>query len=296
MLSDQQVANLLLRDYVVVIDPGHGGKDPGATGQKGTREKDVVLQISKRLQRRLNAVHGVKAYLTRDDDTFVKLRNRTREAHKMNADVFVSVHADAVESSRPSGASVWVLSNKGARSELGRMLAKRENSVDKEVYEDYQGLDRELAYVLGDLTQAAARQHSELLANSVVDEMAKIGPMHKRRLLRNSFVVLKTVNLPSILVETGFLTNRKDEARLRNPNEQEKIAKAIAKGIMRYAKQNAGDDTKLAALRVTEHIVRSGDTLSEIADRYSVSVRELREVNRLRGNEIYVGSKLTIPR
>lgn len=218
------------KTFVVVIDPGHGGKDPGTSGPMGTREKDVVLAISKALQEEINQQPGFRAVLTRDSDYFIPLRKRLSIARENKADMFVAVHADAFINPYANGASVFALSARGASSEAARWLAEKEN------YSELGGVslgDKSniLRSVLLDLSQTATISSSLQIGNSVMRQLSKIGRLHRGFVEQAPFVVLKSPDIPSLLVETGFLSNHFEEQRLRDPVYQKKIAIAIASGI-----------------------------------------------------------------
>jgi N-acetylmuramoyl-L-alanine amidase len=227
------------RPIIVVIDPGHGGKDTGAIGENGTREKDVVLAISKNLADLINQQPGMRAVLTRNGDYFVPLRNRLKLARKGNADLFIAIHADSYFNSRASGASVYALSRRGATSEAARWLAKRDNTselggVDLGELEDQSYL---LRSVLIDLAQTATVTDSLRLGVSILDSLDALTRLHYTRVEQAPFVVLKSPDIPSVLVETGFISNASEEARLRDKNFQNKIAQALLNGIRSYIKK-----------------------------------------------------------
>lgn len=229
------------RDLVIVIDAGHGGKDPGAIGPAGTREKDVVLSISLHLARLINATHGLEAKLTRDDDTFIPLKERTQLARRHQADFFLSLHADAFTSPRPRGPSVFTLSKRGASSESARWLADRENEealssgselLDLSLHDDL------LASVLMDLSMTGTALHSQKAGEKVLSSIGKLAKPHKPIVEKANFVVLRSPDIPSLLVEAGFLTNPEEEKLLRDPVYQKKVAKHIYDGLMAYYKKN----------------------------------------------------------
>lgn len=295
-----------LRDIVIAIDAGHGGEDPGAIGAGRVREKDVVLGIAKEVARLINNEKGFKAELVRKGDYYISLRGRTKEARKKNADLFVSIHADAFKDSRAKGASVWVLSNRGATSEVGRWLAQKENSADliggvgSVSLEDK---DDVLAGVLLDMSMTASRSDSLQIASKIHGNVNKFAKMHKSRVESAGFMVLKSPDIPSILVETGFISNP-DEARLlKTKAYQQKMARAIYAGIKSHFwnkppaytyvayEKNGGD--KQTTQR--HYQVVSGDTLSVIASRHGIALKVLRKTNDLKGDKIRVGQVLRIP-
>jgi N-acetylmuramoyl-L-alanine amidase len=288
------------RDLVVVVDPGHGGRDPGAIGSRKTREKDVVLAISRKLVNRLNAEPGMRAFLTRDKDVLVPHRERMEQARRAGADLFISVHADAVEDPRARGSSVYALSLKGASDEAAKRLAERENahliggvSLDTEPV---------LASVLMDLSQNASIGASIEVGDHVIAELGRIGRLHRNTVQTAGFMVLKSPDVPSILVETAYISNPQEERNLASPAHQDKLANAIFLGVRSYFYSNPPADTVVARLvreraeaEPRTYRIARGDTLSAIAERYRVSLRELRSQNRLGSDKIRVGQVITIP-
>ena len=237
------------RDIVIAIDAGHGGVDPGASGKRGTREKNVVLEIAKALAARINAEPGMKAVLTRDGDYFISLKERTLRARRAKADLFVSIHADAIANPDVSGSSVYVLSDRGASSEAARWLAERENAADLKGGIKLDDKDAVLANVLLDLSQTASISASMVAAENILKSLDQIGEVRKPRVQQAGFVVLKSPDIPSMLVETAFISNREDERKLSMPSHRAKLANAIFAGIEQYFQGNAPDGTRLAAAR-----------------------------------------------
>lgn len=235
---------------IIAVDAGHGGKDPGAIGGSGTREKDVTLSIARELARRIDREPGMKAVLIREGDYFLTLRQRIQKARKHQADLFVSVHADAFEDTGSKGSSVYVLSQRGATDEAARWLAARENSADLAGGVKLHDKDEVLAQVLLDLSQTATIDASFLLADRVLGELGRLGPLHKESVQQAGFLVLKSPDIPSILVETAFITNPSEERRLKDPAHQRRIASAIFSGLHAYALERL-PDTRLAG-NVTE--------------------------------------------
>ena len=235
------------RDIVIAVDAGHGGVDPGASGKRGTREKDVVLEIAKALAARINAEPGMKAVLTRDGDYFISLRERNTRARRAKADLFVSVHADAIANPDVSGSSVYVLSDRGASSEAARWLAERENAADLKGGIKLDDKDAVLANVLLDLSQTASISASMVAADNVLKSLDRIGEVRKPRVQQAGFVVLKSPDIPSMLIETAFISNREDERKLSTAAHRGKLANAIFAGIEQYFQGNAPDGTRLAA-------------------------------------------------
>ncbi|REG82909.1 N-acetylmuramoyl-L-alanine amidase [Marinomonas pollencensis] len=226
------------RNIVVVVDPGHGGKDPGATGKHGTYEKDVVLAISRMLRQKLNRTQGFKVIMTRDKDVFIPLRERVNIAHRHKADIFVSVHADACEDRSVRGSSVYILSNKGATSVMARRLAHRENNSDLIGGVSLNTKDNMLAKVLLDLSQTGTLQASTDLATTVIRHLGKVEKVLHKRVERAAFAVLKSPDIPSALVETAFISNPHEEKKLRTKAFQNKIADALHQGIKHYCLTN----------------------------------------------------------
>ncbi len=295
-----------LRDIVIAIDAGHGGEDPGAIGAGRVREKDVVLGIAKEVARLIDSEKGFKAELVRKGDYYISLRGRTKEARKKNADLFVSIHADAFKDSRAKGASVWVLSNRGATSEVGRWLAQKENSADliggvgSVSLEDK---DDVLAGVLLDMSMTASRSDSLQIASKIHGNVNKFAKMHKSRVESAGFMVLKSPDIPSILVETGFISNPEEARLLKTKAYQQKMARAIYAGIKSHfwnkppaytyvAYEKNGGDKQMTQ---RHYQVVSGDTLSVIASRHGIALNVLRKTNDLKGDKIRVGQVLRIP-
>jgi len=286
------------REAIVAIDAGHGGDDPGAVGLSGTREKDVALAIALRLESLLKEHKGITPVLIRSGDYYISLRGRIRKARDLKADLFVSIHADAFSNRNAKGASVYVLSKKGASSEAARWLAASENNSDLIGGVSLDDKDDLLASVLLDLSQNATQAASMDVGQRVLDELSSNGEVHKDQVENAGFVVLKSPDIPSLLVETGFISNRQEERLLRNPRHQQKIASAIYKGIKRYFTLNPPAGTVLtqaAPDSSTQHRVAKGETLSSIAKRYQVSMQNLREVNGLSSDKIKIGYTLIIP-
>src|SRR5689334_1468940 len=237
------------RDIIIAVDAGHGGVDPGASGRRGTREKDVVLEIARALAARINQEPGMKAVLTRDGDYFISLRERNLRAQKARADLFVSIHADSIANPDVSGSSVYVLSERGATNEQARVLAERENAADLMGGIELDDKDPVLRGVLIDLSQTASISASLVAADNVLKSLDRIGEVRKPRVQQAGFVVLKSPAIPSMLVETAFISNREDERKLSQPAHRGKLANAIFSGIELYFQGNAPDGTRLAAAR-----------------------------------------------
>jgi N-acetylmuramoyl-L-alanine amidase len=284
-----------LRDVIVAIDAGHGGRDPGAVGKLGTREKDVVLAVARKLEALLKKEKGIQPVLIRSGDEYLALRERIRRARVAKADLFVSIHADASPDSRVQGSSVYVLSQNGASSEAARWLAERENSADLIGGVSLDDKDELLASVLLDLSQSATIEASMDLAGDMLAELDSVGQIRRRRIEQAGFAVLKSPDIPSVLVETAFISNPTEEKRLRTPAHQQKLAEALRNGVVRYFRGHAPPGTWLAQARDNRYVIRNGDTLSHIADRFRVSINDLRSVNGLRNDRLQVGQVLMIP-
>lgn len=297
------------RDIIVAIDAGHGGEDPGAIGPKKVREKDVVFSISKELARLINAEPGYKAVLVRTGDYYIPLHKRRDIARENRADLFVSIHADAFTNPKARGASVFALSRRGATSETASFLAKRENDADLIGGVGSVSLgdkDKVLAGVLVDLSMTATLSSSLQVGHKVLTEMDKVAHLHKNQVEQAGFAVLKSPDVPSILVETGFISNPGEAKKLSSQSYRNKLSKQIFSGVKKYFyqfppagsyvawKKNGGrDNAQVASTRV--HVIGRGDTLSGLAARYRVSVEKLKSHNGMSGNNIRIGQELKIP-
>jgi len=283
------------REIVIAIDAGHGGEDPGSIGPAGTFEKHVVLSIAKRLADKINKVHGMRAVLIREGDYFISLRNRINKARQQRADLFVSIHADAFKDPRVAGSSVYVLSQRGASSEHAKWLAERENASDLIGGVRLEDKDNMLASVLLDLSQTASLEASIDVAERVLTGLRQVGKVHKSRVESAGFAVLKSPDIPSLLIETAYISNPAEEKKLKTPAFQESLASAILEGLEGYFRVHAPDNTIMAMTRRHEHTIARGETLSGIAQRYRISLQTLRQVNSIQGDRIRVGQKLVIP-
>jgi N-acetylmuramoyl-L-alanine amidase len=226
------------RLVIVALDPGHGGEDSGAVGPGGTREKDVVLQIAHRLRDRINQQPNMRAYLTRDTDFFVPLHIRVQKARKVQADLFISIHADAFFTATPQGASVFALSDKGASSSAARWIADKENSADLVGGVNVKAKDAQVQRALLDMSTTAQINDSLKLGSAMLGEIGTVGRLHKPRVEQAGFAVLKAPDIPSVLVETAFISNPDEEARLRSDDYQVQLADALMRGINRYFARN----------------------------------------------------------
>lgn len=247
-----------MRPLVIAIDAGHGGQDPGASGLKGRREKDVTLAIARELARQINATPGLKAYLTRDTDVFIPLNRRAQLARQARADMFVSIHADAAENRAASGSSVYVLSLKGASSQRARWLADKENASDLIGGVRLEKTSGTLASVLIDLTQSGQMKASEDAAAHVLDGLSRIGRNHKPHIERANFAVLRTSDMPAMLVETAFISNPEEERRLTDPTYQRQLARAVLDGVNTYFLRQPPPGTLYAAQAATETPAMAG--------------------------------------
>jgi N-acetylmuramoyl-L-alanine amidase len=235
------------RDIVVAVDAGHGGQDPGAIGRGGTREKDVTLAIARRLAQRIDGEAGMRAVLTRDSDEFLSLRERISRARAARADMFISVHADSASNQDVSGCSVYVLSERGASSEAARWLAERENAADLIGGVKLDDKDSTLASVLLDLSQSASLSASMTAAERVLASLDGVQQVRKSQVQQAGFVVLKSPDIPSMLIETAYISNPVEERKLKSLTEQERLAEAIFTGVRAYFKANPPDGTKPAS-------------------------------------------------
>jgi len=237
------------RDVVIAVDAGHGGLDPGAIGRGGTREKDVVLAIARALAERINTEPGMRAVLTRDRDEFLVLRDRIRRARAAKADMFISVHADSIGNRSISGSSVYVLSERGASSEAARWLAERENAADLMGGVRLGDKDDTLASVLLDLSQSANISASMTAAERVLGALDGVGQIRKSQVQQAGFVVLKSPDIPSMLIETAYISNPGEELRLKSARQQVKLAQAIYSGVRRYFEDNPPAGSRFAQAR-----------------------------------------------
>ncbi|MGN6519266.1 MAG: N-acetylmuramoyl-L-alanine amidase [Dokdonella sp.] len=292
------------RDVIVAIDAGHGGDDPGATGASGTHEKTITLAVARELKKAIDKTPGMTAMLTRDADYFIPLEQRYLKAREMKADLFVSIHADAFTSSDARGSSVWVLSPRGATNEAARWLADRENRADLVGGISLDDKDDTLAKVLLDLSQGATMGASNAVAEQVLASLKKLGPTHRNYVERANFVVLRSPDVPSILVETAFITNPAEEARLTNPDPRSKLADAILDGVRDYFRASPPPGSLFAAnsrrergdrAKASRYVVNRGDTLSAIAANHGLTTAQLRAANNLADERVRVGAVLEIP-
>lgn len=292
------------RDVVIAIDAGHGGEDPGAIGPGRVKEKDVVYKIAKRLKAQFEKKKGYRVVMIRDGDYYVGLAKRRNLARRAQADFFVSIHADAFKDSRANGSSVYALSQRGATSASARILAQRENNADLVGGVKLSNKDKVLAGVLTDLSMTATLDVSLNVGAQMLGEMKDISRLHSRRVEQAGFAVLKSPDIPSLLVETGFISNPGEARKLKSSRYQQQMAMAVHEGIDRYFRESPPPDTYFAALKRGNvkpaagervHVIARGDTLSDIALRYNISLRVLRRHNSLSSSTIRIGQKIQIP-
>ena len=287
------------RDIVVAIVAGHGGDDPGSIGAKGSYEKHVTFKIAKKLAALINKHPGMKAFMIRQGDYYVTHDRKPKLARKNKADLLISIHADAFTSPKPSGASVLVQSPRRANSEFARLIANRQKESELlggagETIKKTK--DTNLAITLADMKKEHTMKSSYEFATHVLKELKKITKLHKKKPEGLSLAVLKAPDIPSVLIETGFISNPKDEKNLNSPAHQQKLAKAIYTAVDNYFTRNPPGGILTAANRVTEHKVARGESLSVIAHQYKVPLRDLKRTNNLSTNTIRIGQTLKIPR
>lgn len=289
------------RPVVIAIDAGHGGEDPGAIGPSGTHEKDVVMQIARRLESLVEQEAGMEPFMIRTGDYFVALRERVQRAREARADLFISIHADAFHDPRARGASIYTLSERGASHEAAQWLADRENAADLIGGVKLSDKDDTVASVLMDLSQSASISASLDLGDRLLERMNPQLRMHKNEVMQAGFAVLKAPDIPSILMESAFISNPREEQLLRQREYQERIARTVVAGIRDYFWNNPVPGTRIAAMvaegrqQGREHRISRGETLSAIARQYDVSVSRLRQANDLSSDQIRPGQVLTIP-
>ena len=285
------------RDIVVVIDAGHGGEDPGAPGG----QKGVCLAVAKKLADLINKEKGMKAVLTRKGDYYVGLRKRTEIARKNKADLFISLHADGFSDKRVRGTSVWVLSPKGANSEMGRWLEQKEKASDLAGGVDISHQDPLVAQVLLDLSRNYSVGESfkagELVRKQLAGSMSK---MHGKKIKKAAFVVLKMPDIPAMMIEMGFISNKTENKQLKSSKHQNKIAKSVFNGMKTYFNANPPEGTSYksvasVAAKKNSHKVKSGDTLSQIAQNHGISTSRLRSHNQLKSDRLRIGQVIRIP-
>ncbi len=280
------------RDLIIAIDAGHGGEDPGAIGQRGTREKDVVLKIAKELEKLIKRERGMKPLMIRTGDYYIGLKQRVKKAQIAKADLFISIHADAFKNGKARGTSVFILSERGASSDLASYLADSENSADLNGGVASTNDDL-LNMVLADMVKNSTLEDSHQIASKVLSGLKGVNHLHKKTVEQAGFAVLKA-GRPAILIETAFISNRSEERKLRTRKHQRALAKAIFKGTRAYFKSNPIPGT-LLAVRDRKHRIARGETLSGIAQRYEVTLASIRGANNLRNDNLRIGKTLRIP-
>mgnify|MGYP001250447917 CR=1 FL=1 len=302
--SKEDLFKQQMRDVIVAIDAGHGGEDPGAIGHGNILEKEVVFSISSMIYDLFAREPGYRGLMIREGDYYVELRRRTRIAHDSSADILLSIHADAFDSPKVSGASVYALSDKGATSEAARILAEQENRAD--LIGGVGGVslhdkDDLLVEVLLDLVTTASLSASLDMGDKIIGEIGRVNKLHKRSVEQAGFVVLKSPEIPSLLIETGYISNPSEAKKLASKRHQRKIAEAIFRGARTYMQGNPPPGSLLAwqrddgSVKLTTYVIVRGDTLSEIASRYRVSSDNIKRVNGLRSDRIRIGQVLKIP-
>lgn len=290
------------RKIIIAIDAGHGGEDPGAIGPGRLYEKVVVYKVAKNLANIIDAHPGYQSFMVRDGDYFIRLDDRPEKARKVHADLFVSIHADGFDSPKARGASVFTLSQRGASSKMASILASKENKSDL-----IGGVDRiqlgdkeqQLKKILVDLSMTRSLETSMHVGKRVLQEMGQVTHLHSKRVESAGFVVLKSPDVPSILVETGYITNPQEAKNLNTLRHRTKLAKAIFRGINSYYEEKPPEGSYIAWKKnggsQIKYTIASGDTLIAIADRYNVSVSALKKKNKLNSATIRIGQTLIIP-
>lgn len=303
--DDQPQRNLpppairVARDIIIAIDAGHGGEDPGSISPSGIYEKHITLPIARQLAQLIDRQPGMKAMMVRTNDYYIHVNRRTEIARGQQADLLISIHADAFTSPQPRGASVWVLSLRRATTEVGRMLEQTERHSEllggvAEVIKDSAN-ERYLAQTVLDLSMNHSMVTAYQVANEVLSELGKVAHLHKKEPQAASFGVLKSPDIPSILVEVGFISNPQDEKLMRTATHQTKLAQSLFTALKRHFEKSPPADSLFAQQRAREHRVSAGESLSLLAQRYNVSVDDLRSINQLTSDSIRVGQTLRIP-
>ncbi|MBL4712685.1 MAG: N-acetylmuramoyl-L-alanine amidase [Gammaproteobacteria bacterium] len=294
-ITRSKIKKINKRDVVIAIDAGHGGKDPGAIGRSGTREKTVTLQIAKKLQKYINQQRGMQAVLIRKNDRFMRLRERIQKAREYHADLMISLHADSFPDPRARGSSIYALSVDGASSETARMLADKENAVDLLFGNvDLAVQDPMVQEVLFDLSLTGTIESSLDIGGEIIDQIKSVNRVHKKKVQQAGFAVLKAPNIPSVLLETAFISNPREEKNLRSSSHQKKVAKAITRGIGKYFARKAPPGTWLAASQGS-YAISSGDDVTAIAKNHNVDEQDLRARNALYANNLIAGQVIKIP-
>jgi N-acetylmuramoyl-L-alanine amidase len=287
------------RDIVIAIVAGHGGEDPGSIGAKGSFEKRVTLAIAKKLASLINQRNGFKAVMIRTGDYYVNHNRKIELARKSKAELLISIHADAFVSPQPYGASVLVQSSRRANSEFTRWIANRQDESELlggagETIKKTK--DKNLAFTLADMKKEHTMSSSYEFALHVIKQMKQVTKLHKKKPEGLSLAVLKSSDIPSVLIETGFISNPSEEKKLNSRHHQQNLAKAIFKAVDNYFIENTPKGTLLAATTMQKHKVRSGESLSFLAQRYKISMAKIKSVNNLKTNQLRIGQTLKIPR
>jgi len=284
-----------LRDIVIVVDPGHGGTDPGATAVNGAKEKNICLQIAKKLVAKINATSGLKAYMTRTKDVYLGLRQRTEFAKKKNADLFISIHADSHPNSHARGVSVYALSESGATSEAARILADKENTLYHED-DNHSHHGYILESVLIDLQQVATVHKSLNLGKKILKRVTPIAKKHSSHVEQAAFVVLKSPTITSVLIETGFLSNKKEAIKLTNSHYQDQLSRSFMQSIIDYFTERKIKGSYFYASKNSKTIkVIPGDNLIKIASRNNTTVTDIVNLNKLKSKRLAIGQKIILP-
>ncbi|WP_235603280.1 N-acetylmuramoyl-L-alanine amidase [Piscirickettsia litoralis] len=293
-LKENKEKPILWRLARVLIDPGHGGHDPGAVGKNNIYEKNITLSVAKQLMNYLNRLPGVQASLTRDTDQFIGLRERLAKSRQMGADLFISLHADHFKNTRARGGSVFILSREGASSEAAKLLAERENAALIGGHVSLKKTKKNVAEVLLDLSQNATLKQSRQFAGVVLNKLKKSIPLHYKKIQRADFAVLKAPDVPSLLVELGFISHPGEAKKLMQAGYQKRLVSALANGVVSYLEQHPPEQTWFSH-RHRYYRVSSGESLSKIALKLKSSLSALRQANHLKGDHIRVGQKLLVP-
>ena len=276
-------------EFIVAIDAGHGGEDPGAIGSRRTREKDITLAVARELETLVNSDPAMQGILVRKGDYYVSLRRRTAIARSAQANLFISIHADAFPQRSVRGSSVYTLSTRGASSEAARWLSDKENAADLIGGVSLRDKDQTVAKVLWDLSMTKSISDSRELAADILRGLKQVGRVHRNRVEYAGFAVLKSPDIPSVLVESAFLSNPQEELLLSTTSHRSKVAAAIYDGIRRYYER------RHPGARPAFYVVKRGDTLSEIAQRYRISISSLKKFNNMKSDTVHIGQKLRIP-
>lgn len=287
------------RDIIIAIDAGHGGEDPGSIGASGRYEKTATLAIAKMLAARLNKVKGIKAVMTRTSDYYVGINKRSSIARKASSDLLLSIHADAFTSKQPHGASILVLSNRRANTEIGRVLENNERHSELlggvgEIIESNEN-GKYLARTLIDMSMENAKVESYNIATDILKRLGKITYLHKKKPVLASLGVLKSPDFPSLLIETGFISNPAEEKKLFNKAHRIKMVDAIYQAVTKYFREKAPEGTYFSNYRPKTHKVVRGDSLSVLARRYKTSISAIKKANKMKSNGLRIGQTLKIP-